>query len=158
MTEIGIVRVAATSDAIARLDAAATTVRLSASEALMLCEPDDEVDVCERIRLELRRDHPGSIVVVDSDAFSAWMVSGSDADTAFTCLSAIELPERRPVFLQGLVAEVPTKIFAMAEHLLLLVGSPVGYHLRARLLQVGARYGVVEGETWRFTTPGDLAS
>lgn len=150
---IGIVRVNAASGAVAEIEhaiAIASAWRLSPKEALLLCAPAEETRVHNDVETRLAHLDPDGIAVVDSDSFAAWKLEGAEADLALSRLSAIPLPAERPALVQGLVADVPTKIVAARSHFLLLVGSPLSHHVRERLLESSASVGIVEHDITTF--------
>ena len=80
----------------------------------------------------------GALVVDQTDAYSGWTISGSDAFELFARLSAIPLERDRAAVLQGLVAKVPAKVLVTNSHLQLLVASNLAHHIQERVLSVGA--------------------
>jgi hypothetical protein len=99
----------------------------------------DELLVCgarlalTKLETELARLDVGGVAIDLSSAFSIWALRGEDRFEAFCRLSALELP-KLPDFVQGLVAQVPTKVMVREEELLLIVSSVLAHHLRKRLL------------------------
>lgn len=97
--------------------------------------------------LEAARDHlagadPDGLAVDVGDGWSGWSVRGEAADEILARLSVLAIPAERPAFLQGAVAQVPAKVLLEEGGMLVLVPSPVGHHLRDRILRAGGDLGV----------------
>jgi hypothetical protein len=144
---VGVVRVQAGSESIDRIAGDlgdSVFFRLSPKEALLLCEAEDEDGLLEQAGANLQESDPGALAVTDSDSFAAWALEGQNVEATFARLSAIPLPATRPCLLQGLVADVPAKVIAAHNRLVILVGSPVSHHLRTRVLESGVSGGIIE--------------
>lgn len=115
-------------DALPPVDGA-TACRVAADE-LMLVSFSGRLDA---ELLAARLAPSGGLLVDQSDAYAVWTLSGV-ADEAFARLSAVELPPRRPAFVQGAVAGVPAKAIAEDDRIHVLVGAPLGHHLRDRVV------------------------
>jgi sarcosine oxidase gamma subunit len=57
-------------------------------------------------------------------------LSGPAREEAFACLSDLELPADRPTFVQGIVADVPTKVVVGDGVLSLYVPPTFAHHVR----------------------------
>jgi hypothetical protein len=106
-------------------------LRLNPTEALLICDPCDEAELCERL-CTVVSEEPRPILLPDSDSFSGWQLCG-DVEKAFSLLSAIPPPQVFPAFVQGLVAQVPAKALFGQDCLLIFVSSTLSHHLHARL-------------------------
>lgn len=107
--------------------AGALVFRVADDEALVLAAGDvdagAELDAAD-----------GNVAVLDeTDGWAVWTLAGSDAEDAFRRLSDLRLSARRPAFAQGSVVSVPGKVVAVEDGIHLLVPSPFGHRLRARI-------------------------
>jgi hypothetical protein len=151
---IGVIRVQARGAAIEGIaeHGDAIVLRLSTNEVLLLCGPDDEVGLLEQVCVELEQRDPSALAIADRDSFAAWALGGPNVEEALARLSAIPLPRERPGVAQGLVADVPTKVVVAGDDVvILLVGSPVSHHIRARALEACAAVGIVERDLESFS-------
>lgn len=129
---------AATCDALAELGEG---IRVAADELLFLSAPGTAGELVERIGA--RADH--AIAVDATDGWTPWDLAGDEARTAFTYLSALELPADGAV--QGAVANLPAKVVASGDVVRVLVASPLGDEMRRRILARCASLGPVEGRS-----------
>jgi hypothetical protein len=64
-----------------------------------------------------------SLAVDHSAAFAVWLLRGEEFNQVFGRISAIPLGNRCSEFAQGLVANVPAKVFALTDRIYILVPS-----------------------------------
>ena len=83
----------------------------------------------------------GGLVVDQTDGWSMWTVRGQGAEVLWRRLSVIPVPSSRPAFVQGAVAAVPGRTIFAEGAIHVLVPSPVGHHLRERMLEAGRDLG-----------------
>lgn len=100
----------------------------------------------EEIRERLLPLDPDALVVDLSDGWTGWSLRGGAAEEVFARLSVLALPDERPAFLQGAVAQVPAKVLLDEGKMLLLVPAPVEHHLRERIRTAGADLEVAFAE------------
>ena len=131
--ELRVVRCLGAAHVLDVLDPAGGTSCRIAADELLLLEPN-----------VVPRDAEQCLVVDHTDAFAAYVLTGDDVDEAFARLSAIRLPDARPAFLQGAVADVAAKVVADTGRILVLVSSSLGHHLRERALASCRDLGIVE--------------
>jgi len=130
-TPFAVVRCLATSERLDRLrvPAAAHACRVASDELILLgpvAAAQELVAACSGLEAD-------GVVIDDTDGFAAWTLSGPAAEEAFARLSAIELPNERPAFVQGAIAGVPGKALAEVERIHVLVSASLGHHLLERV-------------------------
>ncbi len=92
-----------------------------------------------------------ALVVDQSDGWDAWTVRGDDHGVVLERLMLAPLPPERPAFVQGAITGVPGKVVAVPGAVHLFVPSPVGHHLRDRILSVMADLQPIESKPAPFT-------
>jgi hypothetical protein len=132
-------------DSLANLDGA-FSCRVAADELLLLAPAAVHRELLDPLAALLNGRDPHSVVVDQSPGWSVWTLAGSDVGLAFARLSAIPLPSERPAFVQGEIAEVPGKAVFFPGCIHLLVPSPVGHHLRRRVLSACVDLQAYEAE------------
>lgn len=121
LERVAAVRIVATP---ATLDAAAWP-----ANAIVLRTAPDEVLLIGGGPPDL--DDPWAIVVPDAGWSGVWM-SSADADRLLDHACAWRRPTERPAFAQGLVAELPVKLWFEQERTLLVVASTLAAELADR--------------------------
>jgi hypothetical protein len=116
-------------------------------ELLLLGRPDTGARLLALAQAALSDD---ALVVDHSSAFSVTRLTGDDLPGAFARLSAIPLPETQPAFLQGLVADLPAKVFVLDCCLYLLVASVAGHVVEDRVRAACADLVPIFGAPTRF--------
>lgn len=120
--------------------------RVAPDELLLVAPAGVQSELLGRVAGLLEERDPHALVLDQTPGWSVWTLAGRDVWRAFARLSAIPLPSLRPAFVQGTIAEVPGKALLLDDHLHLLVPSPVGHHLRKRILAACADLRPSEGE------------
>lgn len=92
-----------------------------------------------------------ALVVDQTDGWDVWTIRGGDHLAVLDRLMLAPLPAERPAFVQGAITGVPGKVLAVSGAAHLFVPSPVGHHLRARILTVMADRQPVESKPVPFT-------
>jgi hypothetical protein len=92
-----------------------------------------------------------ALVVDQSDGWDGWTVTGDQHLAVLERLMLAPVPAQRPAFLQGAITGVPGKVVAVTGAAHLFVPSPVGHHLRDRILTVMADLQPVESKPTPFT-------
>jgi hypothetical protein len=82
----------------------------------------------------LRERDPHAVAVDQTAGWTVWTLAGSDAVGAFARLSEIPPPTQRPAFVQGAIAEVPSKAIFLLDRVCILVPSSAADHMRRRVL------------------------
>ena len=136
---------AAQLDALPAVDAA-FPCRVAPDELLLVAPAGSHPDLLGQVAGLLEDGDPHALVLDQTPGWSVWSLAGPNVWRAFARLSAIPVPSTRPAFVQGTIAEVPGKAVVLADRLHLLVPSPLGHHLRARVLTACADLGPRETE------------
>jgi len=134
---IGVIVCAAAPDALDRLVApghGARMLRVAPDETMALVTPAFTEDVRRALGDRIAALDPDAVVLDVSDGWSAFALTGDDADRAFSYLSALE-PPPSDAFVQGDVARVAAKVVREPDGLLLFVPSYWGEHLRRRAVE-----------------------
>ena len=92
-----------------------------------------------------------ALVVDQSDGWDVWTIRGDDHAAVLERLMLAPLPPERPAFVQGAITGVPGKVVAVRGAAHLFVPSPVGHHLRDRILSVMADLRPIESKPAAFT-------
>jgi hypothetical protein len=120
--------------------------RVAPDELLLVAPASMHLELLGQVAGLLEESDPHALVLDQTPGWSVWSLAGPDVWRAFARLSAIPLPSTRPAFVQGTVAEVPGKAIVLADRLHIFVPSPLGHHLRARVLTACADLGPRETE------------
>ncbi len=110
-------------------------LRVAPGERVFLCPESLAQDVIDRIMAHLAESDPDGMVVDQSDGWSVWILRGRERDEVIARLSVLPLPEERPAFLQGAVAQVQARILLGRSATCLMVPAPVGHHVESRIVQ-----------------------
>jgi sarcosine oxidase gamma subunit len=130
--DVAVVASLARADVLDRLRLSGAVALRVASDELLFVTALGNVDMLmSAVSAEIG---DGGLVVDQSDGFTGWTLRGDDAPEAFSRLSAIPLARTQPAFQQGLVAGAPAKILVADGEIHLLVPSPLGHHIRERVL------------------------
>lgn len=113
--------------------------RIAPDELLLLVPTREAERLLAEIATELVASDSGALVIDHTDAFEVITISGAIHE-AFARLTAIETPDAG--FVQGLVADVPCKIFLALDHCHLLAPSTYADHVHERILVTCAELGV----------------
>jgi glycine cleavage system aminomethyltransferase T len=142
----------ATATALDTWSAAAGTfvARIARDEAWAVGPRSDRCGMVQAVEGSLRALERDCLIVDQTDGWTGWSVRGSDAAAAMARLSVIPMPAPGAGFHQGAVAGIPAKVLAHADGFHVFVPSPVGHHLRDRLLEAGADLAPTMGPTRPF--------
>lgn len=124
--------------------AGALAGRIAEDELLLLAPTNAAAGLAATAESILDRD---SIVRDHSAAFAIRRVTGPAGPLWFARLSALPLPAESPSFLQGLVADVPAKLFVLENEIFVLVPSPLEHVLDERTRDDCADLNLRLGET-----------
>ena len=78
---------------------------------------------------------PGALVIDQTDGWTGWSLTGTAAAHAMARLTVMRLDRHEGELHQGAVAGVPAKVILTESEFRIFVPSPVGHHLRDRVLQ-----------------------
>jgi glycine cleavage system aminomethyltransferase T len=106
-----------------------SALRIAPDELLLLGTEDDPPTAAEA---EVAVGDPHAIVERETGFSGAW-VPAAEAEELLARTCAWELPEARPAFAQGAVAEVPVKILFEEQRALFVVQTPWAHELEDRL-------------------------
>lgn len=120
--------------------------RVAPDELLLVAPAGTQHELPGQVAGLLEEGDPHALVLDQTPGWSVWSLAGPDVWRAFARLSAIPVPSTRPAFVQGMIAEVPGKAVFLADRLHLLVPSPLGHHLRTRVLTACANLRPFEAE------------
>lgn len=100
---------------------------------------------------EARAGLPGGLVVDQTDGWAVWTVRGSGAGEVLARLMLAPVPATEWAFVQGAITGVPGKVIGAGGTYHLFVPSPVGHHVRDRILASCADLGVEVGAPYPFS-------
>lgn len=100
-------------------------------DSLVLPLALDEVLVLEKINSEFL-DDPHSIIVSDTGFTGAWISADDGLEFLERCCEW-ELPQKRPAFAQGAVADIPVKLWFEEHRILFLTPGPYAIALENRM-------------------------
>ena len=118
--------------------AGAALARVAPDELWLLAPATSRNDLAKRAKAYLAGADPDGTALDHTDGWVAWTLGGPKVLTAFSRLSAIDLPRERPAFVQGAVAEIPAKALLQSDHLHLLVPAQFAHHMARRITQACA--------------------
>jgi hypothetical protein len=110
--------------------------RVAGDEVLLVAPPALLPDVLRTATERVAGHDPSALVLDQTDGWCTLTLRGDEADAAYSQLSTVPLPERRPAFVQGAVAGGSAKVLALDGVLHLLVPSMLGHNLATRLNDV----------------------
>ena len=91
----------------------------------------DEVLVLEKINSDVL-DDPHSIIISDTGFTGAWISADVGLEFLERCCEW-ELPQKRPAFAQGAVADIPVKLWFEEDRILFLTPGPYAIALENRM-------------------------
>lgn len=95
---------------------------------------------------------PGALVVDQTDGWSGWTLDRARGHEVLDRLMLAPVPRDAQGLVQGAIAGVAGKVIAGTGALHLLVPSPLGHHLRDRILAAGRDLGIRPGPAVRFAS------
>lgn len=138
--DAGFIHCLASADALAGLRIDGVLISpIAPGETLLLSSPNDTAAILAAATAALSAD-PHALVLDLGDAYDGVRLSG-DISAAFARLADWPLLNR-PSIQQGLFAELAAKIVHDHKDLYVFVGSHVGHHLKRRLHQACAKFGI----------------
>ena len=111
----------------------AVSVRIARDELWLIGQLSDRDQLAEQAERLLA--DTDALVVDQSDGWTTWGLRGDHRPVLHRLMLA-PLPDERPAFVQGAITGVPGKVVATADTVHLMVPSPVGHHLRDRIIGV----------------------
>jgi hypothetical protein len=142
-TEVALVLVTATPEAVDAAVEGVEAIRTAPDEALVFGAPGSGPELATAAGDRARAVDDDAVMLDATDGWAAWTLEGADARAALTYLSALHLPEGDGA-TQGEVAHVPAKIVTRGDSVHLLVPAMWEAHLRERVLADCAALGVTE--------------
>jgi hypothetical protein len=128
----------------------ASACRVADDELLLLCAPPVTDEVAREVATRLAALDPDALVIDTTDGWVAVSIAGDDARASFGLLSRLELPVAG--FLQGEVVQVPAKVVAGDDGVLILVPSIWQAHLHDRAAKAFGHTGPLEARPWAVPT------
>jgi hypothetical protein len=113
--------------------------RVAPDELMLVAEGSAEGIEAAR---DVLGEDPSALVLDVTDGWAGWSLSGADCVPVFASLSELVLPEEG--FLQGLVADVPAKVFVRTGGIDILAPAMWAAHVRTRLLEEGHPFAIRE--------------
>lgn len=145
-TPTAVVRCFGDPDTLDRFPALASAVacRVASNELILLGKQDAAGELLKQALSYLDRADPEGLVAEHTDGWSAWTLWGDAVVPALACLSLIQLPAKRPAFVQGAVSRLPAKVLLLADRALLLIPSTLAHHMAERIRTACADLGPEE--------------
>jgi len=109
--------------------------RVAGDELWILGPRSERCELLRAVEDSLRAVVPGALVIDQTDGWAAWRLSGTDAAHAMARLTILRLDRQDGRLHQGAVAGVPAKVILTESDYRVFVPSPVGHHLRDRILE-----------------------
>ncbi len=113
----------------------ATPGRVAADELWLVGARAAGEELTRRATAYLAGADPDGLVVEHGEAWSIWSVAGLETMNALARLADFPLPQGRPGFAQGAVAQVPAKILLLGDRLYVIVPVQLGHHIPERVLE-----------------------
>jgi hypothetical protein len=111
----------------------AMAFRIAREELICVSASAEGATVLAALSADLGSMDPHALVLNRSDAWAVFTLTGSDRANAFARLCTTRLPPP-PAFLQGDIGAVPAKAVIQDDRIHLMVSSPLGHHLRQRII------------------------
>jgi hypothetical protein len=107
--------------------------RVARDELLLIGPPMDGADTQQRATAHLASVEPSALVLDQSDGWAAFTLRGDEAPRLLAQLSDIPIPNARPAFLQGAVADGPAKVLLVDGAIHVVVPFTLRHHFAGRL-------------------------
>jgi hypothetical protein len=120
------------------------SVQIAPDEALAVAPGSVAVATLEQLIRAARVLDPLCILLDQSAGYAGFRLSGGNEAVAFARLSQLPLAERRPGFVQGLVAHTSAKVFATEGSIVIFVSSVVAHYIAKRISAACVDLGI----TW----------
>ena len=128
----------------------AYVARIARDEVWVIGSRTGRCGLMRGVEESLRAVAPDTLVVDQTDGWTAWSVGGDGAADAMARLTVMPLEPRGGTFQQGAVAGVPAKVIACSTGYQVFVPAPVGHHLRDRVLEACADLAPSLGPAGQF--------
>ena len=124
--------------------------RIARDEVWLIGSRTDRCSLMRGVEESLHAVALDTLVVDQTDGWTAWSIGGTGAAHAMARLTVMPLELRDGAFQQGAVAGVPAKVIARPTGYQVFVPAPVGHHLRDRVLEACPDLAPVLGPAREF--------
>lgn len=132
-------------------DALGLVLRIAPDEAWLVAPRTRRAGLLRSAALWLESADPTGLVVDQTDGWAVYLLRGDGVEEVFGRLSVVPVAAQRPAFIQGALSGVPGKAVVTDDALYLMVPSPVGHHLEARIGDTCSDLGVKLGAPAPFS-------
>ena len=136
--------------------AGAAACRVAGDELILIGALTMKQTLIEQANAHFESADPDALVIVHTDAWSFWAISGKAARQAFARLSGNALPLTSPAFVQGAIARLPGKALVLSDGILIMVPVEMGHHLPERILTACADFNPQERAARPFTVGSEV--
>ncbi|MEO8450333.1 MAG: hypothetical protein ABI647_11110 [Gemmatimonadota bacterium] len=137
-TEAAIIACHAEPAALGRLAApdGGFVARIAPDEVWLIGRRTARAELVRRAEEEVGAPAGDGFVADQTDGWAIWSVGGALVREVLGRLTIIEIPAAAPAFVQGAISGAPGKILVDGDVAHLMVPSPLGHHLRDRIVAV----------------------
>jgi hypothetical protein len=135
-------------------EGAVVVVRVARDELWIMGPRSERCALLRAAESSLHTLAPGALVIDQTDGWTGWSLAGTGAAHAMARLTVMRLDRQAGDLHQGAVAGVPAKVILTESDFRIFVPSPVGHHLRDRVLEACGDLQPITSLARAFAGPG----